>query len=99
MGVNAQDIFLTTSFPAEHSWVSDNFIWNYLIIPFPVVRESLTSSVVNMLQPTEDRGGPCDQVNSDQAYLSLCGYETAYELLAFLYDDHPVVVRDLDFAF
>jgi len=37
--------------------------------------------------PTEDRGGPCDELNGNQAYLNLCGYEAAYELLNFLYGD------------
>lgn len=42
-------------------------------------------------QPTEDVGGPCDELNHAEAYLNLCGYDSAYDLLQFFYG--PLVVR------
>lgn len=42
-------------------------------------------------QPTEDVGGPCDELNHAEAYLNLCGYDSAHDLLQFFYG--PLVVR------
>jgi len=35
--------------------------------------------------PTEDVGGECDKLNPNEAYLNLCGYDSAHDLLQFFY--------------